>query len=65
MLVGGGMLPVSVVCMKMVLDANVDTIGMWGGVLVMVQCVLMILAIPLTERALRKNYDKNGIKKEQ
>lgn len=65
MLVGGGMLLVSVVCMKMVLDANVDTIGMWGGVLVMVQCVLMILSIPLTERALRKNFDKNGIKKEQ
>ena len=51
-------------CMRMVMDADVDTIGMWGGILVMIQCVVLILTIPLTERALRKNFDEYGIKKE-
>ena len=65
MLMGSGMLPVSVLCMKLVVDADVDTIGMWNGILVTIQCVIMILAVPLTERALRKNFDAYGIKKEQ
>lgn len=65
MLMGSGMLPVSAVCMKTVILADVDTIGMWNGILVMIQCVIMILAIPLTERALRKNFDEYGIKKEK
>jgi len=63
MLMGSGMLPVSVLCMKLVVDADVDTIGMWNGILVTIQCVIMILAVPLTERALRKNFDAYGIKK--
>lgn len=64
MLIGTAMLPLSIGCMKRVVDADVDTIGNWSGVLVSVQCVLMILTIPLTERALRKNFTKNGIRKE-
>lgn len=55
----------SFACMRMVMYADVDTIGIWGGVLVTVQCVLLILTIPLTERALRKNFDEYGIKKEK
>lgn len=64
MLIGTAMLPLSIGCMKRVVDADVDTIGNWSGVLVSVQCVLMILTVPLTERALRKNFTKNGIRKE-
>lgn len=64
MLIGTAMLPLSTGCMKMVMNADVDTIGGWGGILVSVQCVLMILTVPLTERALRKNFTNNGIRKE-
>ena len=65
MLMGSGMLPVSVLCMKMVVDADVDTIGMWNVILVTIQCLIMILAVPLTEGALRRNFDAYGMKKEQ
>lgn len=44
---------------------DIDTMGIWGGAFVTIQCVLLILTIPLTERALRKNFDEYGIKKEQ
>ena len=37
MLMGSGMLPISVLCMKMVVDADVNTIGMWNGILVTIQ----------------------------
>ena len=52
-------------CMRMVMGKDVDTIGVWGGLLVILQCVLLVLTIPLTERALRKNFDEYGIKKEK
>ncbi len=64
MLIGTAMLPLSVGCMKMVMNADVDEIGSWSGAFVSVQCVLMILTIPLTERALCKNFRNNGIRKE-
>ena len=55
----------SLACMNMLREKNVDTIGIWGGVLVMIQCILLVLTIPLTEKALRKNFDEYGMKKEQ
>lgn len=64
-LAGNAMLPFAAMGMFFVRYADVDTIGTWGGILVLVQCIVLVLTIPLTERALRKNFDKNGIKKEQ
>ncbi|MBR5816671.1 MAG: SdpI family protein [Anaerotignum sp.] len=55
----------SLTCMQLLKTADVDTIGIWGGILVMVQCVILVLTIPITERALRKNFDEYGMKKEQ
>ena len=55
----------SLTCMRLVTYADVDTIGIRGGILVMVQCVILVLTIPITERALRKNFDEYGMKKEQ
>ena len=55
----------SLTCMRLVTYADVDTIGIRGGILVMVQCVILVLTIPITERALRKNFDGYGMKKEQ
>ena len=37
----------------------------WFFMLVMVLCLVLVLTIPLTERALRKNFDAYGMKKEQ
>ena len=52
-------------CMRLVMYTDVDTIGIRGGILVLVQCIILVLTIPLTERALRKNFDEYGMKKEQ
>ena len=65
MLAGTAMLPVSVGCMIMVLDADVDTAGVWSCVLVALQCIFFVAAVPVTEWALRKNFDKNGMRKEK
>lgn len=62
---GAVMFAVSLACMNIVRGQDIETIGIWGGILVMVQCVVLVLTIPLTERALRKNFDEYGIKKEQ
>lgn len=62
---GAVMFALSLACMNMLREKNVDTIGIWGGVLVMIQCVFLVLTIPLTERALRKHFDEYGMKKEQ
>ena len=64
-LIGIAALPLSGACMCIVIRSDIDTIGIWGGVLVMLQSVMLILTIPLTERALRKNFDAYGMKKEE
>lgn len=56
---------ISLTCMNRVRGTDIDMIGIWGGIIVTIQCVLMVLTIPLTERELRKNFDEHGIKKEQ
>jgi len=57
--------PFSGAAMCIVIRSDIDTIGILGGVLTTVQCALLVLTIPLTERALRKNFDEYGIKKEE
>ena len=52
--VGGIMLPVSVAAMLPVLGKDTDTVGMWGGVLMMVQCVPLVLSVLPVEKALKK-----------
>lgn len=65
MLFGTAILPFSVMPMILVWAKDVDTIGILGGILVLFQSVLLILTIPLTERALRKNFDEYGMKNEE
>ena len=55
--VGGIMLPVSVAAMLPVLGKDMDTVGMWGGVLMMVQCVPLVLTVLPIEKALKKTFD--------
>ena len=53
-------LPITVIVMFFVIGKNVDVIGTAGGIVVGVQIVLFIVAVFLTERALKKNFDENG-----
>ena len=62
---GAVMFALSLACINMVRGKDIDTIGICGGIIMMVQCLLLVLTIPITERALRKNYDEYGMKIEQ
>ena len=65
MRLGSVIAPVSLTCMYLLRGKDIDTIGIWGGIIMLVQCLLLVLTIPITERALRKNFDEYGMKKEQ
>ncbi len=43
-----------------VMGREVDVVGLFGGALCGVQLVVMIVPIGLTERALKKRFDKDG-----
>ena len=57
------MLPLSVTVMLFVVGSDANTIGMVGGIIVMIQLILMAAAIFPTERALKKNFDEFGRKR--
>lgn len=54
--------PVTVMVFMVLLIArwDEDTTGWIGGGLVMLECVVMLVSIFLTERALRQNFHKDG-----
>ena len=54
------LMPISIVIMVFVLGKGTDTVGMVGAILTVVQMVLMIGTIILTEYALNKNFDQLG-----
>ena len=63
---GAVMFALSLACMNhLARGKDIDTMGFCGGILVTIQCILLVLTIPLTEKALRKNFDEYGMKKEQ
>lgn len=37
-----------------------NTIGVAGGILVTIQCIILIVSIYPTEKALRKNFNDDG-----
>lgn len=39
-----------------------DVIGWTGGILTMLQCVVLIVSIIPTERALKRTFNKEGIR---
>lgn len=43
--------------------STVDTIGVVGGILVTIQCLLLIFSIIPTEIALKKNFTDDGIRR--
>lgn len=54
------MLPFSMIVMVMVIGKGKDIVETAGGILVGIQMIPLIASIFLTERALKKTFDKNG-----
>ncbi|MGL4737664.1 MAG: SdpI family protein [Cellulosilyticaceae bacterium] len=50
----------SIVVMLVVMGKSEDLVGAVGGILCVVQLIGLMLPIIPTERALRKNFDENG-----
>ena len=56
-------MPISVAIMVFVLGKGIDTVGMVGAILTVVQMIPMVGAIIPTEYALKKNFDELGRRK--
>ena len=57
---GWALLPISIATMLFVHGKSVDMIGVAGLIIAIAQIVVMICAIPLTEAALKRNFDELG-----
>ena len=57
------LLPLSVVPILFVIGRGTETIGYTGVITVFIQLVPMLCALPVTEHALRKKFDKNGMRR--
>ncbi len=57
------LLPITLVTMLCVIGKGEDTVGTIGGILCVVQLIVMIATIFPTEIALKKNFDKDGNKR--
>jgi len=57
------MLPLSVIIMLFLIGDNHDIVGTAGGIICCVQLVPLIAAIVPTERALKREFDRNGKRK--
>ena len=51
------MLPVSMIVMLPVIGKSDDIVGVVGGVVVTAECMVMLVSILLTEKALAKQFD--------
>lgn len=58
--IGWVLLPCSVLPMFLVWGESDDMVGTWGGVICIVQTIPLVAAIILTEKALRKTFDRDG-----
>lgn len=54
------LLPLTAAAMLSVLGKGDGVVGICGGIICGIQCIFMIGMILPTERALRRNFDKNG-----
>ena len=57
------LLPLSVIPLMFVFNKGMDTIGVVGGIVCAVQLVPLIGSIFPTEAALKKTFDKNGVRR--
>lgn len=54
--IGWCMLPVSLLAILPVIGKNDNIVGLWGGVITTVECVVLIAAIFPVERALKERF---------
>ena len=57
------LLPLSVIPLIFVLDGSIDEIGIVGGVVSAIQLVPFVGSIFPTEAALKRTFDKNGLRR--
>lgn len=57
------LLPLSIVPMLFVIGQSDDTIGTLGAVICLIQIIPLVGAVLPTEKALKKNFDKDGNKR--
>lgn len=51
----------SVIVMEMVIHKGTDIIGCIGGIVSLLQCIFLCLPLILTEKALKRKFDENGM----
>lgn len=61
--IGWLMIMPSVVIHLLVCNSNENTIGIVGGILVTIQCIILIVSIYPTEKALKKNFNDDGTRR--
>lgn len=57
-------LAVTMITMLVLLGRSVETVSSAGCILMFLQLIPVLAVIPHTERALRKNFDKDGMRKD-
>ena len=60
---GLALIPVSFLAMILVYNKDINTIGVFGAVLTLIQCAVLVLTIIPAERALKKEFDEYGRKR--
>lgn len=58
--IGVVLLALSVLAMLPPLGKDTDAVGIWGGIIALIQVIVLITAIFPVEQALKKNFDENG-----
>ena len=56
---------ISIFVMLPVIGKDEGTVGTWGSVFEMIQAAVLLLSIFPTEKALRKNFDKEGNRRKE
>jgi uncharacterized membrane protein len=57
---GLALIPISVIWMLPLLGKNEDTVGFWASFLCLAQVAVMFVSIFFVEKALKKQFDKDG-----
>lgn len=60
LVIGCILLPVTIISMLFVCGQDTDTVGTYGGIVCLLQCIPMIGSIYPVEKGLKKNFDGTG-----
>ena len=63
-MIGGKiLLPITILAMFFVLGKETDTVGFFSACVAYAECILMLVPVVMTEIALHRRFDRNGIRK--